>query len=1314
MSTKKSKYLSFADAKKYIQKLGLKNYEDFRNWTSSNQRPTSIPYHPHRTYKEEWKGIGDFLGTGSVASFNRKFKSYDEHKKYANRHKIINRAHWYKHFKEVIKPNNLPYRSDPWKSLANWVSHEDFFGKYYSPNSKPGRYLNLNEHKKYCKENDLLNKNDWIKHYYDSIKPNGLAYAQKPWNTFKDKWISDEDFFGKRFIKGKQASIRKRKVSYEEAVAYFKPFQFKTRKELLSYTKQNKEKLPEGIYADPLYQFPDKYNIYDFITASDKNNFYTKNEAIEVISKLNFKTRKAFDLFNKSKDRDIRMPKDPYNYYGIKGSELLSIKIVANQDIVWREFKLAREFVRSKRFKNQSEFYKFTKTTDFPNDIPKNPDRVKQYESEWIDWNDWLGLEKKEYLPFELARDKARFLARTKGINTQEKWNIFTKTPEFPNDLPVNPRGKYDEFSTMSDWLGIINKWDKPVLIAFIKSLLPIIDSLDPSELHSIVKANNLLSALNYLDSNSPIKQTLDFLFSNQKDEAKELINSINDESDLKDIDGEIIISDENENELSTMKSIEEIETDIDNEEEDGRLPEIKTKEILNNLDHIEGVMNISDEETVEFLINKAVGRIWSYFLRTDQNIDNAVNKIRGHIGLDYSRKVKDRFLSQFDGASNLQLPNGYDFKINGDYVEPNLMQKLIVYRLATDKRIGNWSGTGAGKTLGAILAAEYIQSKLTIIIGLNNTILSETTGWAGEIKAAFPSSHVHIKERKNFKFKPSQSDYLLLNYESFQLAESKQFIDKILDNHKVDLVVLDEIHSAKTRDKVLSKRRQLINYLLTEGEKRNPDLHILGMSATPVVNSLDEAVSLIEMIKGRAYKELDTSSKISSALAIHEQLVINGIRYMPNYKMKLIEKEIEIEDGSIIQDLQNVGRGKVLEMEQVLLNSKVDTIKKLLKPGTVIFSYYVEKIFPKLKKISESAGYKVTTFNGESKAGVDEFIKGKADILIGSAALGTGVNGLQYVCNRMIMITLPWTSSGYEQLVGRIYRQGSKFEQIEIFIPQVVLDHKGSRWSWDEQRMKRIKFKKTLADAAVDGVIPEANLIDQRKMLEDAKSALNKWVERIEGGEVMSITRPILEIPLPPDVYKKNVMKYGDFSLMNQKINTSNSSTTHERFQKDPEEFYQYHSEYRKAREDWNEIPFEVFSERIKKASDQLVVGDFGCGEAILSKIVRNKVYSFDHVAVDDTVITCDMAHIELPDGILNICVFSLSLMGLNWKDYLVEAHRLSAPGAQLMIAEPQNRWADDKLNTLVNGIKEVGFDLLGEPEIRDKFLYINASKKI
>jgi hypothetical protein len=42
-------------------------------------------------------------------------------------------------------------------------------------------------------------------------------------------------------------------------------------------------------------------------------------------------------------------------------------------------------------------------------------------------------------------------------------------------------------------------------------------------------------------------------------------------------------------------------------------------------------------------------------------------------------------------------------------------------------------------------------------------------------------------------------------------------------------------------------------------------------------------------------------------------------------------------------------------------------------------------------------------------------------------AAVATGVDGLQQVCNRLIINVLPWTHAEFEQLIGRIYRQGQQ-----------------------------------------------------------------------------------------------------------------------------------------------------------------------------------------------------------------------------------------------------------------------------------------------
>jgi putative methyltransferase/helicase-like protein len=338
-----------------------------------------------------------------------------------------------------------------------------------------------------------------------------------------------------------------------------------------------------------------------------------------------------------------------------------------------------------------------------------------------------------------------------------------------------------------------------------------------------------------------------------------------------------------------------------------------------------------------------------------------------------------------------------------------------------------------------------------------------------------------------------------------------------------------------------------------------------------------------------------------------------------------------------------HVSYSAVLAIEIVLTEAKLETIIELAKPGTLVFSQFVDSIFPMIRDGLTRRGFRVAAFNGEDKSGVDLFKRREVDVLIGSSALGTGVDGLQYVCNRLIVACLPWTSAGYEQLLGRVYRQGSAFHNVEVFIPQVVLRNGSDEWSWDRQRLARIHYKKTLADAAVDGIVPEAKLASPELMLEEARRALAAWIDRLSNGEPRGVSRPILRVPLPPETVKDGVARFGDFSTMNARINSSQSQTTHLRFQKSPGEWFLYHTLYREARSTWAEVPFQVLAEWLKRRSDW-VVGDFGCGEADLARLVPNKVYSFDHIAMNDSVIACDMAATGLTDETLAVAVFSLS----------------------------------------------------------------------
>jgi hypothetical protein len=197
---------------------------------------------------------------------------------------------------------------------------------------------------------------------------------------------------------------------------------------------------------------------------------------------------------------------------------------------------------------------------------------------------------------------------------------------------------------------------------------------------------------------------------------------------------------------------------------------------------------------------------------------------------------------------------------------------------------------------------------------------------------------------------------------------------------------------------------------------EKNPDLCVLGMSATPVINNLYEAKALLELVKGVEFSDLQTHSSIANASAMHEKLILYGIRYRPQYAQTIETTLHDIPGADYLPRLRVLKKGAILDLERVLLDAKLETIIGALKKGTLIYTHYLTGLITPLRRAIEKAGFKVGVFTGEDKSGLQPFIKGKVDVLIGSVPVGTGVDGLQYVCNRLIVVSLPWTSAEYER----------------------------------------------------------------------------------------------------------------------------------------------------------------------------------------------------------------------------------------------------------------------------------------------------------
>ena len=359
------------------------------------------------------------------------------------------------------------------------------------------------------------------------------------------------------------------------------------------------------------------------------------------------------------------------------------------------------------------------------------------------------------------------------------------------------------------------------------------------------------------------------------------------------------------------------------------------------------------------------------------------------------------------------------------------------------------------------------------------------------------------------------------------------------------------------------------------------------------------------------------------------------------------------------------------------------------------------------LRNALEEDGWKVGFCTGEDKGGLNGFLNGDIDVLIGSSAIATGFDGLQDVCSRIIVNVLPWTAAEFDQLKGRIYRQGQRNDKVDMIIPMTYADVNGERWSWCESKMQRLHFKKSIADAAVDGVVPEGSLRSPAQAYQDIMG----WLRHLDEGGVTEVARPKLSIPVLQDSPSSSGRRrYGEFSVINRTWNHARSEITHERLANNQEEWAHYHTLYREARKDWAMIPFE---EMIRWCQDRIgyTIGDFGCGEANLAANIsdRHTVHSFDHVAINDGVTACDISHVPVEDEALDVAVFSLSLMGANFVDYLREGHRTLKIDGHIHILEAMSRFTDR--DGFIEGLKRLGFDIL-RVEDKWKFTHIHGIK--
>lgn len=173
--------------------------------------------------------------------------------------------------------------------------------------------------------------------------------------------------------------------------------------------------------------------------------------------------------------------------------------------------------------------------------------------------------------------------------------------------------------------------------------------------------------------------------------------------------------------------------------------------------------------------------------------------------------------------------------------------------------------------------------------------------------------------------------------------------------------------------------------------------------------------------------------------------------------------------------------------------------------------------------------------------------------------------------------------------------------------------------------------------------------------------------------------------------------VRAAQFRMLNEELYTTASDDAVQSFESDPQAFQVYHEGFEQQVAKWPVNPVDVIIEALRRMPKSTVIADLGCGEAkIAQQLTKNKVHSFDLIAMNEHVTVCDMSKLPLPSQSVDVAVFCLSLMGTNLNAFVLEANRILKKGGLLKIAEVKSRfWTT---HGFAKTMKKFGFDLINK----------------
>jgi superfamily II DNA or RNA helicase len=254
----------FRQARAFVRRLKLKSNSEWWAYCrgklpGKGVRPDDIPTNPHRAYKDEgWISLGDWLGTGIVATRFRRHRPFRQAREFVRRLELKSVSEWRKFCagqlpKKRKFPRDIPANPSQTYRDKGWVSWGDWVGRGTVASSRR-QYRQFSHARAFVRLLGLQGQSEWRKFCAGQLPKKGKLPRDIPANpsqTYRDKgWVSWGDWLGTGTVATRYRHYR----SFQEARAFVRRLKLRSGREWKQYCKgdlSKRRKLPRDIPSNP-------------------------------------------------------------------------------------------------------------------------------------------------------------------------------------------------------------------------------------------------------------------------------------------------------------------------------------------------------------------------------------------------------------------------------------------------------------------------------------------------------------------------------------------------------------------------------------------------------------------------------------------------------------------------------------------------------------------------------------------------------------------------------------------------------------------------------------------------------------------------------------------------------------------------------------------------------------------------------------------------------------------------------------------------------------------------------------------------------